>query len=93
MFTSRAEHRLLLRADNADARLTRLGYELGLTSEAQLASLDAKLEAIEIGKKALHNIILPANKWHQFGMVEKPAGENIGRGRGLWRWLGEEAGR
>lgn len=53
MFTSRAEYRLLLRQDNADRRLTRIGHEYGLVDQARMDRLLAKEEAIATAMELL----------------------------------------
>eukprot|EP00614_Pseudopedinella_elastica_P014526 CAMPEP_0172581202 /NCGR_PEP_ID=MMETSP1068-20121228/372_1 /TAXON_ID=35684 /ORGANISM="Pseudopedinella elastica, Strain CCMP716" /LENGTH=696 /DNA_ID=CAMNT_0013374101 /DNA_START=1 /DNA_END=2091 /DNA_ORIENTATION=- len=72
MFTSRAEYRLSLRADNADLRLTRKGFEAGLVSPERMLALDRREGLVFGGLDRLKAFKLPVKQW-----VEKDPSKQI----------------
>ena len=62
MMTSRSEYRLLLRQDNADLRLRKIGYEVGLISEEEYQKIVRKEKQIQEETERLEGILIGANK-------------------------------
>ncbi|ARB39645.1 MULTISPECIES: tRNA uridine-5-carboxymethylaminomethyl(34) synthesis enzyme MnmG [Mammaliicoccus] len=73
LLTSRAEHRLLLRHDNADLRLTDIGYEIGMISEERYAKFNQKREAISAEQERLRGIRIKPNA-HTQSVIESRGG-------------------
>ena len=74
MFTSRAEFRLTVRADNADRRLTPTGMDLGCISEARRAAFTEKLEALEAGREALSSVMIGPKALNEAGIAVRKDG-------------------
>ena len=85
MFTSRAEFRLLLRIDNADARLTPLARTLGLVDEARWLRFETKMQRTQSARQHLKTqrvrpMLSP-------GDGETAEGERLGENRSAWELL------
>ncbi|WP_300377467.1 tRNA uridine-5-carboxymethylaminomethyl(34) synthesis enzyme MnmG [Henriciella sp.] len=83
MFTSRAEYRLALRADNADQRLTYRGVELGLVRSDRREMFHVKHQSLEAGRDRLKTLVLTPNEAAQHGWKVNQDGQR----RSAWDYL------
>ncbi len=82
MFTSRAEYRILLRQDNADLRLTPLGYEIGLISKKRYAEFEQKKSLVESLISFAHELSIKASEINDY--LKSVDSEPLTQGRKLY---------
>jgi tRNA uridine 5-carboxymethylaminomethyl modification enzyme len=69
MFTSRAEYRLSLRADNADQRLTPLGEEAGMVSRERSQAFESKAKNVNVSRETMAGLSLTPNEAAKHGLT------------------------
>ena len=83
MFTSRAEYRLALRADNADQRLTPRGIDLGIVGAQRVKMFHVKHQSLETGRNLLQSIMMTPNEAAKIGWKVNQDGQK----RSAWEFL------